>query len=121
MNCFIAYRVLQASFPPSLLALLPTGPKQSVRTMKQILVTAIAAVGLGLFAGLAHAGGSAASDRTALPEPIQFQSSHATLLGPQGIAGRGMPLTFDGSRDPKVMPGNDDRGCWYDPDLPRCE
>ncbi|HTI84720.1 MAG TPA: hypothetical protein VL614_30065 [Acetobacteraceae bacterium] len=89
--------------------------------MKRTLVTAVAAVGLGWFAAGAHAGGTAASDRTVLPEPVQFLSPYDTLPGPRIIAGRGMPLIFDGSANPKMLPGNDDRGCWYDLDLPNCE
>jgi hypothetical protein len=89
--------------------------------MKRTLVTAVAAVGLGLITAPVQAGGYAANGHTTWPEQVLFPSAHDTLPGPWIVTGRGNPSTFDGSADPKMTLGNDDHGCWYDPDLPKCE
>jgi hypothetical protein len=114
MKRFIAYGMLDASFPRC--PFLSTELMQSVRTMKRILVTAVAAVGLGLFTAQAQAGEYAENGRNASPEQIQFLSARGALPGPAIVTGH-----WSSSTDPKTTPGGDDRGCWYDPDLPNCE
>ena len=88
------------------------------RTMKQALAIAVAVVGIGLFSAGEHAGGDVANAQAVIAWP----NSAPDIIRHQVTIDRsGNSMSHKGPTEAKSGNTSIDRGCWFDPDIPRCE
>jgi hypothetical protein len=89
--------------------------------MNKFLMLVAVTVALDVFAPVVHAQGYVVNGHPATPVEVQLLSSYGARSGHWVVNGSGFVAVGEPQAVAPATAHVDDRGCWYDRDVPRCE